>query len=227
MTFSLLLHDPDTGEFGSAIASSSPAVAARCLNLADGIGGVNSQNVTDPRLGGAILSEMSSGKSAQLALDSIVDQVESDVIAYRQILVIDGAGNTAAHSGAEALGIFGARTEQNAVAGGNMLKSLDVLDAFIETALESTGPIERRLFAAFQAAFDAGGEAGPVHSAGLAVVSDAGWRVTDLRVDWADEDPIGELGELLDIWMPQREDYITRGLNPVASPSYGVPGDER
>ncbi|MDK8433396.1 MULTISPECIES: DUF1028 domain-containing protein [unclassified Brevibacterium] len=227
MTFSLLLHDPDTGEFGAAIASSSPAVSARCLNLADGIGGVNSQNVTDPRLGGRILDEMATGKPAQLALDSIVDQVESEIIAYRQILVIDGGGNTAAHSGAEALGIFGARTEQNAVAGGNMLKSLDVLDAFIETALESEGRIEHRLFEAFQAAFAAGGEAGPVHSAGLAVVSDAGWRVTDLRVDWAEEDPIGELGELLDIWMPQREDYITRGLNPVASPSYGVPGDDR
>lgn len=227
MTFSLLLHDPDTGEFGAAIASSSPAVAARCLNLSDGIGGVNSQNITDPRLGDRILEEMESGKPAQRALDSVVAQVDADVIAYRQILVIDSAGTTAAHSGAEALGIFGARTEQNAVAGGNMLKSLDVLDAFIETALTSTGQIERRLFAAFQAAFAAGGEAGPVHSAGLAVVSDAGWRVTDLRVDWADEDPIGELGELLDIWMPQREDYVTRGLNPVASPSYGVPGDDR
>ncbi|GAA1856227.1 DUF1028 domain-containing protein [Brevibacterium marinum] len=227
MTFSLLLHDPDTGEFGAAIASSSPAVSARCLNLADGVGGVNSQNVTDPRLGGRILDEMASGKPAQSALDTVVAATDAASIAYRQLLVIDGSGDTAAHSGAEALGIFGARTETNAVAGGNMLKSIGVLDAFIDTALNSSGRIEHRLFEAFQAAFAAGGEAGPVHSAGLAVVSDAGWRVTDLRVDWAEDDPISELGELLDIWMPQREDYITRGLDPVASPSYGVPGDER
>ncbi|AZT95842.1 MAG: DUF1028 domain-containing protein [Brevibacterium aurantiacum] len=227
MTFSLLLHDPDTGEFGSAIASSSPAVAARCLNLADGIGGVNSQNITDPRLGGAILSEMSAGKSAQAALDAVVSTLDPTAAAYRQLLVIDASGRTAVHSGDEALGIFGSRTEKNAVSGGNMLASLSVLDAFVEASLNASGRIEERLFAGFTAAMAEGGEAGPVHSAGLSVVSDAGWRVTDLRVDWAEEGPIAELGELLDIWMPQREDYITRGLDPVASPSYGVPGDDR
>lgn len=108
-----------------------------------------------------------------------------------------------------------------------MLASIEVLDAFLESALSAAGRIEERLYAGFTAAMAAGGEAGPVHSAGLAVVSDAGWRVTDLRVDWADEDPIGELGRLLDVWMPQRDDYVTRGLNPAASPSYGVPGDDR
>ncbi|WP_210604213.1 DUF1028 domain-containing protein [Brevibacterium oceani] len=227
MTFSLLLHDPETGEFGSAISSSSPAVAARCINLADGIGGVNSQNITDPRLGTAILDEMGSGKDAQSALDAVVAAADPTAIDYRQLLVIDSAGNTAAHSGAQALGTFGARTETNAVVGGNMLATLDVLDAFVETALSSSGRLEERLFAAFEAAMAAGGEAGPVHSAGLSVVNGTGWRVTDLRVDWADEDPIGQLGRLLDIWMPQRDDYITRGLDPAASPSYGVPGDDR
>lgn len=227
MTFSLLLHDPETGEFGSAISSSSPAVAARCINLADGIGGVNSQNITDPRLGTAILDEMGNSKDAQSALDAVVAAADPTAIDYRQLLVIDSSGNTAAHSGAQALGTFGARTETNAVAGGNMLATLDVLDAFVETALSSTGRLEERLFAAFVAAMAAGGEAGPVHSAGLSVVNGSGWRVTDLRVDWADEDPIGQLGRLLDIWLPQRDDYITRGLDPAASPSYGVPGDDR
>lgn len=108
-----------------------------------------------------------------------------------------------------------------------MLADLTVLDAFVETALSATGRLEERLFAAFEAAMAAGGEAGPVHSAGLSVVNGSGWRVTDLRVDWADEDPIGQLGRLLEIWMPQRDDYITRGLDPAASPSYGVPGDDR
>lgn len=227
MTFSLLLHDPASGEFGAAISSSSPAVAARCLSLADGIGGVNSQNITDPRLGPAILDELAAGKHAQVALDAVVDAADPAATAFRQLLVIDRSGNTAAHSGTEALGIFGARTEVNAVAGGNMLYSLEVLDAFVETALSAPGRIEERLFAGFEAAMAAGGEAGPVHSAGLAVVGDAGWRVTDLRVDWADDDPIGQIGRLLEIWMPQREDYITRGLDPAASPSYGVPGDDR
>lgn len=225
MTFSLLLRDPSTGEFGSAISSSSPAVAARCVNLADGVGGAHSQNVTDPRLGGALLDRLRAGDSAQQAVDAIVAAADPQTIDYRQLLVLDSAGRTAVFSGGRALGIFGSALRDNAVSGGNMLASLDVLDALVDTALSETGRIEERLFAALRAAIDAGGEAGPVHSAGLSVVGNAGWRITDLRVDWS-EDPIGDLGRALDEWLPQRDDYTHRGLNPAAAPSYGVPGDE-
>jgi uncharacterized Ntn-hydrolase superfamily protein len=48
--------------------------------------------------------------------------------------------------------------------------------------------------------------------------------VTDLRVDWATA-PIGELARLWDVWAPQRDDYVTRALDPGSAPAYGVPGD--
>lgn len=226
MTFSLILRDPETGEFGSAISSSSPAVAARCLNLADGIGGANSQNVTDPRLGPKLIEELRAGRSAQEAIDAVVAGADPRTIDYRQLLVLDDLGRAAVFSGGRALGVFGSTSRENAVAGGNMLASLEVLDALVDTALSAPGRIEERLYAALQAAVAAGGEEGPVHSTGIAVVGSAGWRVTDLRVDWADEDPIGELGRALDVWLPQRDDYVNRGLDPSAAPSYGVPGDE-
>ncbi|MGW9022155.1 DUF1028 domain-containing protein [Leucobacter chromiiresistens] len=225
MTFSLLLRDPASGEFGSAISSSSPAVAARCVNLADGVGGAHSQNVTDPRLGHRLLERLRAGDAAAEALGAVVSAADGASIAYRQLLVIDAEGRTAVHSGAQALGVFGSAERENAVAGGNMLASLDVLDALVETALASEGPIEQRLLAALEAAIDAGGEAGPVHSAGISVVANAGWRVTDLRVDWS-EHPIVELRRALDVWLPQRDAYVDRGLDPSAAPSYGVPGDE-
>lgn len=225
MTFSLILRDPETGEFGSAISSSSPAVSARCVNLADGIGGANSQNVTDPRLGPKLIDELRAGRSAQEALDAVVTAADQDTIDYRQLLVLDNAGQAAVFSGHRALGVFGSATRENAVAAGNMLANLGVLDALVDTALNATGRIEERLFQALQAAFAAGGEEGPVHSAGISVVHNAGWRVTDLRVDWS-ENPIADLGRALDVWMPQRDDYTNRGSNPVAAPSYGVPGDE-
>lgn len=226
MTFSLILRDPETGEFGSAISSSSPAVAARCVNLADGIGGAHSQNVTDPRLGHQLIAELTAGRSAAEALQAVVAGADAATIDYRQLLVLDATGSTAVFSGGKALGNFGSAERTNAVAGGNMLASLDVLDALVDTALSATGRIEERLYAALQAAVAAGGEAGPAHSAGISVVGEAGWRVTDLRVDWADEDPIGELGKLLEVWLPQRDDYVHRGVNPAVAPSYGVPGDE-
>ena len=51
MTFSIVARCADTGMFGVAVSSSSPAVAARCAYARAGVGAVASQNVTDPRLG--------------------------------------------------------------------------------------------------------------------------------------------------------------------------------
>ena len=70
----------------------------------------------------------------------------------------------------------------------------------------------------------AGGEAGPVRSAGLLIVTDVAWPAADLRVDWA-EDPIGELARLWQRWAPEMEAYVTRALDPQTAPAYGVPGD--
>ena len=82
-----------------------------------------------------------------------------------------------------------------------------------------------RLVAALASGLAAGGEAGPVHSAGLLIVDDVPWPVTDLRVDWSD-DPVGDLSSLWRLWRPQAAAYRQRALDPAASPSYGVPGDE-
>jgi uncharacterized Ntn-hydrolase superfamily protein len=81
-----------------------------------------------------------------------------------------------------------------------------------------------RLIAALVAGLEAGGEGGPVRSAGLLLADRAEWPVADLRVDW-DDDPIGRLADLWRLWQPQMDDYVTRALNPDAAPSYGVPGD--
>jgi len=51
MTFSIAALCARTGQFGVAVASSSPAVAARCAHARGGIGAVLTQNVTDPRIG--------------------------------------------------------------------------------------------------------------------------------------------------------------------------------
>lgn len=225
MTFSILLRDPQTGDIGVAICSSSPAVAARCINLADGVGASSSQNVTDPRLGPALLERLSLGDSAQQAIDSVVSLADPDTIQYRQLMVLDRQGRAAAFSGRNALGTFGSVIRSDAVAGGNMLASLDVLKAMADVALSAEGNLEQRLIASLQAAIAAGGEEGPVHSSGISVVRDVGWRITDLRVDWS-EDPVGELGRLLDVWLPQRDDYVTRGISPSVAPSYGVAGDQ-
>ena len=224
MTFSLLVHDPATGAFGSVISSSSPAVAARCVHLRDGVGGVHSQNITDPRLGPLILDAMESGMGAQTALDFVLG--EHRYADFRQVAVIDATGATALHSGGQSLGTVADRHRPGAVAAGNMLAGPGVVDALLDGFAASAGDLETRLLDGLRSAIAAGGEAGPVHSAGLSVVTDAGWRVTDLRVDWS-ERPLADLEALVDVWLPQRDAYVERGHSPAAAPGYGVAGDDR
>jgi uncharacterized Ntn-hydrolase superfamily protein len=97
-----------------------------------------------------------------------------------------------------------------------------MVNGFAELSDEGLGD---RLVAALREGLRAGGEAGPVHSAGLLVVSDVPWPVTDLRIDWS-EDPVAELNALWRLWRPQADAYRLRALDPAAAPSYGVPGDE-
>ncbi|MNI67172.1 hypothetical protein D3C73_1227890 [compost metagenome] len=167
---------------------------------------------------------MQAGYSAQEAMDAVVQ--ESPAVDYRQLVVLDAKGGSAVFSGAHTLGLFGEGRGANSVAAGNMLAHPGVAQALCDAFEGAKGELEVRLMAALRAAEAAGGEAGPVRSAGISVVSGHGWRDTDLRVDWH-EDPIAELGELLEVWLPQRQDYVVRGLDPAASVSYGVAGDER
>ena len=212
------------GRFGIAVSSSSPAVAARCAHLRDGVGAVSSQNITDPRLGGAVLDRMQAGFSAQEALDAVVR--EAPAVDYRQLVVLDSLGGSAVFSGTHTLGVFGEGLGQNSAAAGNMLASPAVAQALCDGFEAATGELEERLLAALWAAEAAGGEAGPVMSAGISVVSGHGWSDTDLRVDWHEE-PVAELQRLLEVWLPQRQDYVLRGLDPASSLGYGVPGDDR
>ena len=72
MTFSIAARCAETGMFGLAVSSSSPAVAARCAFARAGVGAVASQNITDPALGERCLDLMAAGSSARLAIDTIV-----------------------------------------------------------------------------------------------------------------------------------------------------------
>jgi uncharacterized Ntn-hydrolase superfamily protein len=221
MTFSLVVRDGPA--FGMVVCSSSPAVASRCIHLRAGVGAVASQNVTNPHLGAIALDALAGGADADAALQATISgEAHPD---YRQLIVVDGSGRTAIHTGVKALGIRHQTRADNAAAAGNMLADQAVVDALLDGYLTSeASTTEQRLLDGLDAALSAGGEAGPVHSAGLQVVEDVPWPVTDLRVDWHD-DPIGELRRLWGVWQPQKSDYRTRGLDPTAAPSYGVPGD--
>ncbi|CAG4925805.1 DUF1028 domain-containing protein [Paraburkholderia saeva] len=225
MTFSIVGRCPESGQLGIAISSSSIAVGARCPWLRAGVGAVATQNVTLPALGPQILDLLENGQlDPAAALERVLGAREWSE--YRQVTVIDIQGRTAFFSGKEALGTYHAVAGEQCVAAGNMLAGVEVIEAMIPAFEQTSGTLADRLLAAMHAAMAAGGEAGPVHSAALRIVGDVIWPIADLRVDWADDDPIGQLDGLWQAYRPQMQDYLTRALNPVAAPSYGVPGNE-
>ena len=182
MTFSLVARCADTGMFGLAISSSSPAVAARCSFARAGVGAVASQNVTDPSLGPLTLDLMEQCKSAPEAIDAMKAQAK---------FIDEG-----------------------------------IPQAIVDGFLSSSGHIGDRLIAAMRAGLAAGGEAGPVHSAGMKIVDKVSWPVADLRCDWTEDCPIETIAIAWDVYKPQLDAYIQRALDPREAPSYGVPGDE-
>ncbi|MCD7101245.1 DUF1028 domain-containing protein [Pseudoclavibacter sp. 13-3] len=224
MTFSLAARDPRTGRFGLVVSSSSPAVAARCVNLRAGVGAVSSQNVTNPGLGSLALDLLEKGLAPDEVIAGLRDADEH--IEYRQVTVLDAQGRSAVFNGEGTLGVHAFAQGPGAVAAGNMLADPGVPQAMVDGFLASTADeFEQRLLDGITAGLALGGEAGPVRSAGLSVIDDRPWRLTDLRVDDADA-PLTELQRLLTLWLPQRDQYALRALHPDAAPSYGVPGDE-
>jgi len=224
MTFSIAARCEESGMFVLAVSSSSPAVAARCAFARAGVGAVATQNITDPGLGPRCLDLMQLGSNAGAALDIIA--ASTPHIEYRQLTAVDRDGGSAVYSGSQVLGVFGSATADNVACAGNLLANDQVPHAMVEDFVASNGHLADRALSAMEAALAAGGEAGPVHSAGLLLVDQVSWPVASLRIDWTELDPITELRQLWNLYQPQLADYVTRAREPSSAPSYGVPGDE-
>ncbi|MDR3534909.1 MAG: DUF1028 domain-containing protein [Acetobacteraceae bacterium] len=224
MTFSIAARCARTGRFAVAVASSSPAVAARCAHARAGVGAVTTQNITDPRLGPQALDLLALGATAEEACAAV--RRTAPHADYRQFTAIDRSGQTACFSGTQVLGVHAQEQGRDVVSAGNLLANAEV-PAAIVTAFEAADPaadLGARVVAAMAAGLAAGGEAGPIRSCGLLMVDAVAWPVADLRVDWHDA-PLDELARLWAVWQPQLDAYVTRALDPRSAPSYGVPGD--
>ncbi|GEN60158.1 DUF1028 domain-containing protein [Acetobacter nitrogenifigens] len=225
MTFSIVARCERTGQFGVAVVSSSPAVAARCAFARAGVGAVTTQNVTDPRLGPKALDFLAEGLSAADARDQV--SAAATYAEFRQVTIVDRNGEGAIWSGGRTLGVNAEALAPNVVSAGNLLAN-DSVPAAIVAAFGASDPgqeLAERILHALEAGLAAGGEAGPVHSAGLQIVEGEAWPLVDLRIDWSEE-PVADLRGLWELWRPQMRDYLSRALNPLDAPSYGVPGDE-
>ncbi|GGK55956.1 DUF1028 domain-containing protein [Amphritea balenae] len=223
MTFSVAGVCPDTGMVGCAITSSSICVASRCAFVRSGTGVALTQNITNPDLGPLALDLMNEKLAPADVMKALAN--EDSNVQWRQLGVLNLAGQSATFSGAEALGTFATAEGKNCIAMGNLLDNTAVPQAMIDSFENSSGHLAERLLQALEAGLAAGGELGPIQSAGLLVAAEPNWPVVDLRVDWHIE-PIHELRMVWSNYQPQMDAYITRAKDPANAESYGVPGDE-
>lgn len=222
MTFSIIARCLRTGRFGAAVASSSPAVASRCIRARAGVGAAVSQNITDPALGVMALDLMAQGIAPRQAIERLREQ---PYIGYRQLMAIDASNPPAVFTGSSALGTLASEVGEHAACAGNMLASRDVPKAMLRAFEAAEGSLAERLMRAMLAGEATGGEEGPVHSAGLLVVGELSWPSVDLRLDWVDDRPVEALYEVWKLYEPQEQAYVTRAKDPRSAPSFGVPGD--
>jgi uncharacterized Ntn-hydrolase superfamily protein len=222
MTMSIAARCPETGMVGVALSSSSIAVTSRCANVRAGVGAALSQNVTDPDLGRLALDGMESGKSAQDVVDWLRN--EQPFMAWRQIVLVPLAGAPAVYSGDRTLGIFGASVGRDCASAGNLLADPKIPNEMTRAFEESRGHLADRLLKALRAGLKAGGEAGPLHAAGMQVAGKLSWPIVDLRVDWSDN-PIEQLCSLWELYQPQLDAYVQRARSPAGAPAYGVAGE--
>ena len=224
MTFSVSGFCQKTGMVGVAITTSSICVASRCPWVRAGVGAGVTQNVTDPSLGNLMLDYLELGLNAQQSIDKVVG--EREFIEYRQLALVDSKGNSASYTGSKILGTNAVSQGSGCIAAGNLLSSVGVVRVMSDS-FSNNGNLHlaERLLVALQAGFNAGGEEGPVHSAGLKVAHQHLWPLVDLRIDWTDDGPITELMNLWHAYEPQMMDYNLRAIDPDQAPSYGVEGD--
>jgi uncharacterized Ntn-hydrolase superfamily protein len=214
-TFSIVARCPRTRMFGTAIATSSIAVAARCSYAKAGIGAIATQASTDPRLGITGMKLLELGFSAPKVLAELM--ASDPYIDKRQLSIVDKDGRSVCHTGAENRGWCGHVNDQDFAIAANMVVGELVIKAMAERFASTADlPLEERLLLAIEAGHDAGGEAVGEHSAGLLVVDREVFPRVDLRVD-EHATAVAELRRIFEVYRPLIEYFQERAANPTIS----------
>jgi len=220
VTFLIAARCPRTGMLGVATASASPGSGAWAPSVKTATGAIASQAFGNPFFGIDGLRLLDHGLSAgQVVAELLPNDPGRD---YRQLLIVDGRGGTAAFTGSMCLRWAGHQAGQEFVAGGNTLTSEHVVPAITAVFAEpSEQELPERLVRALEAGDAAGGDRRGRRSAALLVSYDQDYRYYDLRVD-DHADPVKELRRIFELrkagraehggWRPTRDAPLEPGF---------------
>jgi uncharacterized Ntn-hydrolase superfamily protein len=202
-TFSIVAMDPQTDEWGIAVASRVLDVGYVVPWMEAGVGAVASQALSNPFLGPRILEALERGSSAEHALQEVL---EADTIPeQRQVGVVDRQGNSASHTGTGTTAWAGHRNAPYVAVQGNILTGPEVVDSMFAVFERTAGPLAERLLSALEAGEKAGGDSRGKQSASLTVVTKGGGylgvddRLVELKVV-DNAEPVQELRRQYELW---------------------------
>jgi uncharacterized Ntn-hydrolase superfamily protein len=197
MTYSILAHDPATGELAAAVQSHWFSVGSIVTWGAPGVGVVATQANAEVSYGPRALELLKAGRAPQDALAELL--AEDPSAASRQVAVMDPRGQAAVHTGSDCIPLAGHVIGQGVCCQANIMASEEVWPAMLDAFQRGGGPLAGRLIDALDAGERAGGDLRGRQSAALLVVpaQGPGWQATvSLRVE-DDPKPLAELRRLL------------------------------
>jgi len=196
-TYSIVAHDPATGELGAAVQSHWFSVGSLCTWARPGVGAVATQSVVEPAHGPHALDRMAAGAGAQEALDELL--AADPLRSVRQVGAVDARGGVAVATGPDCIACAGHVSGPGWSCQANMMQRETVPEAMAAAFEAAEGDLGARLLAALEGGEGEGGDVRGRQSAALLVVPAEGepWRTRiDLRVE-DHRDPLAELGRLL------------------------------
>lgn len=201
-TYSIVAHDPASGQLGVAVQSHWFSVGSIVSWAEAGVGAVATQSFVEPAYGPLGLQLLKSGKTAPEALAALLAAERHPGV--RQVALVDAQGNVAVHTGDKCIPAAGHRLGKTYSCQANMMARGTVWDAMAKAFESTSGELVDRLLAALLAAEQEGGDIRGRQAAAILVVSGKAtgtpWkeRVYDLRVEDHPQ-PLAELRRLVTI----------------------------
>ena len=199
-TYSIVAHDPETGEMGVAVQSHWFSVGSIVSWAEAGVGAVATQSFVEPAYGPRGLEAMRKGKAPEKALSHLIAKDENENV--RQVAFVDAKGRVAAHTGDKAIIHACDQQGEGYSVQANLMENDSVCAAMTAAFETSDGDLAEKMMAALEGAQSVGGDIRGKQSASMIVVEgerkDNPWegRVIDLRIE-DHPAPIKELRRLM------------------------------
>ncbi len=206
-TFSIVAHDPATGEVGVAVQSRVFGVGQRVAWAQGGVGAIATQAQSNESFGPNGLRMLAAGLTAQETLDALLARDQDRD--RRQVGVVDAQGAVARWTGPGCLDWAGDAAGAGFTCQGNILAGADVVAAMARAFEEAAGQeLARRMIAALEAGQAAGGDSRGQQSAAILIgrhhpqFPEYAQRYVDIRVE-DHVTPIAELRRLYEMYEAQ------------------------